>query len=257
MKENYKHMKILIIEDEKPAANLLKMQIKQHFPDAELFGNLDSISKSIAWFTQNPQPDLILCDIQLADGISFEIFDKVKLSTPIIFTTAYDQYAIKAFQVNAIDYLLKPIDPKELERAVDKFKANLIRSTIELDVLKNLLIPDKTSFKSRFLVRFGEKIQSIPTEDISFFNSEERVTFLQTKEGKKYVLESTLEQTEAQVNPANFFRLNRKYLSSLEAIEGIFSYSNSRLKVTLENCSDPDILISREKVSDFKEWLDQ
>lgn len=250
-------MKILIIEDEKPAAKLLLTLIEHHFTDAQIFGNLDSISKSISWFQQNSAPDLIFCDIQLADGISFEIFEKIKLSTPIIFTTAFDQYAIKAFQVNAIDYLLKPIDPEDLARAVDKFKSNQIRSTIELDLLKSLLTPTKTSFKSRFLVRYGEKIQSISIDDISFFNSEERVTFIQTHDGKKYVLESTLEQTEAQINPANFFRLNRKYLCSMESIDGIFSYSNSRLKVTLKNCADQDILISREKVPDFKKWLDQ
>ncbi|WP_425636623.1 LytR/AlgR family response regulator transcription factor [Algoriphagus yeomjeoni] len=250
-------MRILIIEDEKPAANLLIKQIKEHYPDAEIFGNLDSISKSIQWFGNNSQPDLIFCDIQLADGISFEIFEKVNLSTPIIFTTAFDQYAIKAFQVNAIDYLLKPIDPKELARAVDKYKANHIRSAIEIDLLKNLLSPSKSTYKSRFLVKFGDKIQSVPVDTIAFFYSEERVTFMQTIEGKKYVLESTLEQTEAQVNPSNFFRLNRKYLISMDAIEGIFSYSNSRLKVTLKNCNDQDILVSREKVTDFKSWLDQ
>ncbi len=250
-------MRILIIEDEKPAANLLLKLIKKHFGDAEIFGSFDSITTTIQWLQENSVPDLIFCDIQLADGISFEIFEKVKLSTPIIFTTAFDQYAIKAFQVNAIDYLLKPIDPLEMDRAVDKFKANQIRSTIELDVLKELLSPKKVNFKSRFLVRYGEKIQSLPIEDISFFSSEERVTFLQTHEGKKYVLESTLEQTEAQVNPVNFFRLNRKYLCSLASIDGIFSYSNSRLKVSLKNSTDHDILISREKVSGFKDWLDQ
>jgi DNA-binding LytR/AlgR family response regulator len=250
-------MRIVIIEDEKPAANLLKMQIKKHFPEAEIIDNLDSISNSVSWFQQNSEPDLIFSDIQLADGISFSIFETIRLSTPIIFTTAFDQYAIKAFQVNAIDYLLKPIDPNDLARAVDKFKSNQIRSTIELDVLKDLLAPKKNTFKSRFLVRYGEKIQSVPIEDISIFFSEERVTFLQTHEGKKYVLESTLEQTEAQVNPVNFFRLNRKYLCSMAAIDGIFSYSNSRLKVTLKNSMDQHILISREKVSDFKDWLDQ
>ena len=125
-------MRILIIEDEKPAANLLKMQIKKHFPEAEIIGNLDSISASITWFQHNPAPNLIFCDIQLADGLSFEIFAKIRLSTPIIFTTAFDQYAIKAFQVNALDYLLKPIDPMDLARAVDKFKNSQIRSTIEL-----------------------------------------------------------------------------------------------------------------------------
>ena len=250
-------MKILIIEDEKPAANFLIKQIKEHYPHAEIFGALDSISKCIKWFADYSQPDLIFCDIQLADGISFEIFERVNLSTPIIFTTAFDQYAIKAFQVNAIDYLLKPIDPRELARAVDKYKANHIRSSIEMDVLKSLLTPNKSSYKSRFLVKFGDKIQSVPVENISFFYSEERITFLQTNDGKKYVLESTLEQTEAQVNPTAFFRLNRKYLVGMEAIEGIFSYSNSRLKVTLKNCGDQDILVSREKVTDFKSWLDQ
>ena len=250
-------MRIVIIEDEKPAANLLKMQIKKHFPDAEIIDNLDSVSNSVRWFQQNKQPDLIFSDIQLADGISFSIFEKISLSTPIIFTTAFDQYAIKAFQVNAIDYLLKPIDPNDLARAVDKFKSNQIRSSIELDVLKKLLNPTKSTYKSRFLVRFGEKIQSIPVDDILYFNSEERITFLHTLDGKKYVLESTLEQTESQVDPVKFFRLNRKYLSSLNGIDGIFSYSNSRLKVTLKNCRDQDILISREKVSNFKSWLDQ
>jgi len=250
-------MRILLIEDEKPAFKLLKKQIESHFPDAEIFGNLDSIASSISWFQQNPAPDLIFCDIQLADGISFDIFEKVKLSTPIIFTTAFDQYAIKAFQVNAIDYLLKPIDPIDLERAVVKFKANQIRSTIELDVLKDLLSPKKVNYKSRFLVRYGEKIQSVPIEDISLFSSEERITFLHTHEGKKYVLERTLEQTEAQLNPTDFFRLNRKYLCSMSSIDGIFSYSNSRLKVTLKNSKDQDILISREKVSAFKDWLDR
>ncbi|WP_192347510.1 LytTR family DNA-binding domain-containing protein [Algoriphagus sp. Y33] len=250
-------MKILIIEDENPAANLLKIQINKHFPSSEIVGNLDSISTSISWFQQNPQPDLIFCDIQLADGVSFEIFEKVHLSTPIIFTTAFDQYAIKAFKVNAIDYLLKPIDPEDLARAVDKYKTNQIRATIDLSVLKSLLAPPESTFKSRFLVKYGDKIQSIPTGDISFFSSEERVTFLQTQQGKNYVLESTLEQTEAQVDPKIFFRLNRKYLSSMEAIDGIFSYSNSRLKVTLKKCADQDILISREKVGDFKKWLDR
>ena len=250
-------MIILVIEDEKPAANLLIKLIKKHFSEAEVIGNFDSITKSISWLKLNPAPDLIFCDIQLADGLSFEIFEKVKLSTPIIFTTAFDQYAIKAFQVNAIDYLLKPIDPEDLERAVDKFKSNQIRSTIDLDVLKNLLSPKKSTFKTRFMVRYGEKIQSVPMEEISYFFSEERITFLQTLDGKKYVLESTLEQTESLVDPSSFFRLNRKYLSSISSIDGIFSFSNSRLKVTLKNCTDQDILISREKVGDFKVWLDQ
>lgn len=250
-------MNILIIEDEKPAANRLSKLLEQHFPGVLPIANLDTVTRAINWFDQNPEPDLIFCDIQLADGISFEIFEKVKLSTPVIFTTAYDQYAIKAFQVNAIDYLLKPIDPVELAKAVEKFKTRQVKPELDLDLLKSLLQPEKKSFKSRFLVRFGEKIQSISIEETAFFFSEERVTFLQTSEGKKFVLDSTLEQVEAAVDPGFFFRINRKYLCRVDSIEEVLSYSNSRLKIKLKNSSDKDILISREKVAEFKNWLDR
>ncbi|RIW18296.1 DNA-binding response regulator [Algoriphagus lacus] len=249
-------MNILIIEDEKPAANRLIKLLKGHFVDGDFVGNLDTVSRAVKWFEENPAPDLIFCDIQLADGISFEIFEKVKVSSPVIFITAYDQYAIRAFQVNAIDYLLKPIDPEALGQAIEKYKSRQIKPSLDLELLKELLQPDKKSFKSRFLVRFGEKIQSVPMEEVSFFFSEERVTFLQTDAGKKYVLDSTLEQVESQVDPALFFRLNRKYLSRVDAVEEVLAYSNSRLKVKLKNCQDSDILISREKVGEFKTWLD-
>lgn len=250
-------MKILIIEDEKPAAHRLIKLLELHFPGISPIANLDTVTRAVGWFGQNPEPDLIFCDIQLADGISFEIFEKVRLSTPVIFTTAYDQYAIKAFQVNAIDYLLKPIDPIELAKAVEKFKSRQVKPALDLDILKSLLQPEKKSYKSRFLVRFGEKIQSISIEEIAFFFSEERVTFLQTAEGKKFVLDSTLEQVEAAVDHSVFFRINRKYLCRVDAVEEVLSYSNSRLKVKLKNSSDNDILISREKVGEFKDWLDR
>lgn len=249
-------MKILIIEDERQAANRLIRLIGEHFELAEIIQDIDSVKKAINWFSENSAPDLIFCDIQLADGISFEIFEKVKLSTPIIFTTAFDQYAIKAFQVNAIDYLLKPIDPKELERAVAKFKAHQLKPNLDFEAIKEMLSPKATTFKSRFLVRFGEKIQSISTEEVAFFFSTERVTFIQTKEGKKFVLDQTLEQIENQIDPNLFFRLNRKYLCSFPSISDIFTYSNSRLKVKLSECSDEDIIVSREKTADFKTWLD-
>lgn len=250
-------MKILIIEDEKPAANRLMKLLQGHFPEADLLGNLDTVVRSLRWFEENPAPDLIFCDIQLADGISFEIFEKVSISSPVIFTTAFDHYAIRAFQVNAIDYLLKPIDPADLSKAVAKFNSRQVQPALDLEVLKKLLQSDKKSFKTRFLVRFGEKIQSISIEEVAFFFSEERVTFLQTSAAKKYVLDSTLEQVEAAVDPAVFFRLNRKYLSKVDAVDEVLSYSNSRLKVKLFNCADSDILVSREKVGEFKEWLDQ
>ncbi len=250
-------MRILIIEDEKPAASRLSKLLQGHFQDAELIGNLDTVSRAIRWFGENPVPDLIFCDIQLADGISFEIFEQVKVNSPIIFTTAFDQYAIRAFQVNAIDYLLKPIDPKELELAVEKFNSRIIQPSLDLNLLKTLIQPQTKSFKSRFLVRFGEKIQSVSIEEIAFFFSEERVTFLQTHAGKKYVLDSALEQIEGQVDPGFFFRLNRKYLCHIDAVEEVLTYSNSRLKVSLRNCTDTDILVSREKVADLKDWLDR
>lgn len=250
-------MKILIIEDEKPAANRLGKLLSEHFPSASLIGDMDTVSRAVRWLGENTPPDLIFCDIQLADGISFEIFEKVKVSTPVIFTTAFDQYAIRAFQVNAIDYLLKPIDPKDLARAVEKFRSQNLSSNLDLEVIKNLLKPQEKSFKSRFLVKFGEKIQSIPVEEAAFFFSEERVTFLQTFAGKKFVLDSTLEQVESQVDPEFFFRLNRKYLSHIHAIEEVLYYSNSRLKVKLSNCPDSDILVSREKVSELKNWMDR
>jgi DNA-binding LytR/AlgR family response regulator len=250
-------MKILIIEDEKPAALRMARLLCEFFPHAIIPEHLDTVTRAIRWFGENDAPDLIFCDIQLADGISFEIFEKVKVIAPVIFTTAYDQYAIRAFQVNALDYLLKPIDPTELEKAVDKFKARQIKPTLDLELLRGLLQPEKKAFKSRFLVKFGEKIQSIATSDVSFFFSEERVTFLQTRDGKKYVLDSTLEQVESQVDPAVFFRANRKYLCQVDAVDEVLTYSNSRLKLRLKKCSDSDILISREKVGEFKEWLDQ
>ena len=249
-------MTILIIEDEKPAANRLIKLLEGYFPEANFGGNLDTVSRSIKWLEENPAPDLIFCDIQLADGISFEIFEKVQVSSPVIFTTAFDQYAIRAFQVNAIDYLLKPIDPVDLSRAIEKFKSRQIKPNLDFEVLKGLLQQEKKVYKTRFLVRFGEKIQSVAVDQIAFFFSEERVTFLQTDAGKKYVLDSTLEQVESQVDPITFFRLNRKYLARVDAVEEVFSYSNSRLKVKLKNCVDNDILISREKVGEFKAWLD-
>lgn len=250
-------MNILIIEDEKPAASRLHRLLEAHFPQAEFVETLDTVSKSVRWMEQNTAPDLIFCDIQLADGISFEIFERVKVHSPVIFTTAFDQYAIRAFQVNAVDYLLKPIDPADLARAVEKFKSSQVKPVLDLELLKHLLQGEKKTYKTRFLVRFGEKIQSVAVEEIAFFFSEERVTFLQTSAAKKYVLDSTLEQVEAQVDPQIFFRLNRKYLAKVDAVEEVYTFSNSRLKVRLKNCPDQDILVSREKVADLKVWMDQ
>ncbi|MBK6266993.1 response regulator transcription factor [Marivirga sp. S37H4] len=249
-------MRVLIIEDERPAAARMKKLITEYLPEAEIFGHLDSISSAVKWLQKEASPDLIFCDIQLADGQSFEIFEQVKVASPIIFTTAYDQYAIKAFKLNSVDYLLKPIDPIELEQSIQKFKNYQLQPQIDLNQIKDLLKPQSANYKSRFMVKIGEKIQSIPTENIAYILSAEKTTFICLKEGRRLILDYTLDQLEEMLNPKLFFRINRKYISSFEAIGEIYSYSNSRLKIKLKGCDDNDILISREKVSTFKEWLD-
>lgn len=250
-------MKILIIEDEKPAARRLTQLILDRLPGAQIEGNIDTVTSAIAWFSTNPQPDLIFLDIQLADGISFEIFEQVKVATPIIFCTAYDQYAIKAFKLNSIDYLLKPIDPEELGRALDKFESGRKEPAISLEQIRSLLQPVPKTFKSRFLVKLGERILTVDVHEIAFFYSEDKFSLLQTNQGKKYIIDYTLDEIEDMVSPDQFFRLNRKYITSIAAIKDVFSYSNSRLKIHLHNSADNDILISREKVGTFKNWLDQ
>ncbi|TVP42990.1 MAG: DNA-binding response regulator [Mongoliibacter sp.] len=249
-------MKILIIEDEGPAFRRLENLILEQMPEAKIVGNPDAVESAIDWFKKNPHPDLIFCDIQLADGLSFEIFEKVAVQCPIIFTTAFDQYAIKAFKLNSVDYLLKPIDPKELRAAINKYRQMKIGMQVDISELKSLLQKENKEYKSRFMVKFGEKIQSVQTSETAFFFSEEKVTFLQTRSGRKYILDYTLDQLESMLDPKQFFRLNRKYIASFESITEIHTYSNSRLKIKLSDCGDNDILVSREKVGALKEWLD-
>jgi DNA-binding LytR/AlgR family response regulator len=250
-------MKILVIEDEKPAARRLIQLIQERMPDAEIYDSIDTVTAAVTWLKNNPEPELIFLDIQLADGISFEIFEKVKVTSPIIFCTAFDQYAIKAFKLNSIDYLLKPVDPEELTNALEKFKMGRKEPAISLDQIRSLIQPPQKSFKTRFLVKIGERIQTVDVQDIAFFYSEDKVTFLQTRAGKKYIIDYILDELEEMVSPDTFFRLNRKYISSISAIKDVFTYSNSRLKIHLENCADNDILISREKMGAFKSWLGQ
>ena len=254
-------MNILIIEDEKLAANRLSALIKKMDEAVKIVGILDSIKASVAWFSSNPQPDLAFMDIQLADGLSFEIFDQVAVSCPVIFTTAFDEYALRAFKVNSIDYLLKPIDTDELSRAMEKFR-NLHRESskpgaVAAPVMDRVLQMLTKSFKSRFLVRAGEHIKTIPAEQVTFFYSMEKATFLNTIENKEYDIDYTLEELEGLLNPELFFRINRKYIVSMGAIRDIINYTNSRLKLKLVNSNDNEIIVSREKVTEFKNWLDR
>lgn len=255
-------MKVLIIEDEKLAADRLALLINQYDASTEVLGKVGSVRKAVETINTVYQPDLIFMDIQLGDGLSFEIFEKAQIKCPVIFTTAYDEYAVRAFKVNSIDYLLKPIDAEELATAIDKFK-NLQKAS-DKPVAPNLaileqamqLLGQQQQYKNRFVIKIGEHIKYVPIENIDFFFSMEKATFLQTKENKRYVIDYPLDQLEKLVDPKLFFRINRAYLIGLTAIQDIITYSSSRLKTVLRNSPEPDIVVSRDKVQPFKDWLD-
>jgi len=255
-------MKVLIIEDEKLAADRLALLIKQYDAGIEIIGKVGSVRKAAETINIVYQPDLIFMDIQLGDGLSFEIFEKTEIRCPVIFTTAYDEYAIRAFKVNSIDYLLKPIDADELTVAIAKFK-NLQKTEKELPVAPNIALLEQAMqllgqqpYKNRFVIKIGEHIKYVPTENIDFFFSMEKATFLQTKDDKRFVIDYPLDQLEKLVNPKEFFRINRAYLVGLTSIQDIVSYSSSRLKTVLRNSPEPDIVVSRDKVQAFKDWLE-
>lgn len=253
-------MKILIIEDEKAAAKRLISLIQQLDAQAEILDVLDTVKLSVRWLKEKPSPDLIFMDIQLADGLSFDIFEQYALSVPVIFTTAYDQYAIKAFKVNSIDYLLKPIAPEELKDALAKFKNHYSpppSAQIDFRQIQQTMKALTQEYKSRFIVKVGEHIRAVDVKDIHYFCSREKMTYMYTNEGKHYIIDYSLDQLENSLNPKVFFRISRKYIVSLQAITDIITYSSSRLRLILRQSDDKDILVSRERVAGFKAWLDQ
>lgn len=254
-------MKVLLVEDENLAAERLKNLIHQYDDSIEIMDWLDSVEEAVNWLKHNQNADLLFFDIQLADGLSFEIFDLVEVNAPVIFTTAFDEYALRAFKVNSIDYLLKPIDFQELAKAIDKYKSQYKITTPLPDwsILQETLKAIRTGddYKTRFAVKKGHHLHSIPVTEIAYLFSEHKISWIKTKSGKKYAVDYTLDQLSELLNPKDFFRLNRKYITEINAIQDIISYSNSRLKVQLQDIpNDELILISREKVSDFKNWLD-
>jgi len=195
-------------------------------------------------------------DIQLADGLSFEIYEQTIVKTPVIFTTAYDEYALKAFKVNSIDYLLKPVDLNELKNAIDKYKENNSPKEIPVQVFDSIMHSLTKKYKDKFVINVGEHIKVFTTEDIQCFYSMEKYTFLQNNSGRDYAINYSLDQLEDLLDPAQYFRINRKFIVSFSAISDIISYSNSRLKVKLNSNESNDLLVSREKVQDFKKWLE-
>jgi DNA-binding LytR/AlgR family response regulator len=250
-------MNVIIIEDEKPSARRLQRMLAEI--QIDVLAMLHSVEESIAWFNNNEHPDLILLDIQLSDGLSFEIFEKVEVKSAIIFTTAYDEYALKAFKLNSIDYLLKPIDDDELANAIDKFKTNKQSSSnvqLNIEQIQKLLInPLDRNFKERFTVKIGQHLKMIPTEDIECIYSENKGTYIFTSDKREYLIDKTLEQLDPMLDPTKFFRVSRKFFVNIDKIKDIISYTNSRLKIILNNFSDHEIIVSREKVKDFKNWI--
>jgi len=250
-------MNYLIIEDEKLSAERLAGIIARLFPDFVLIKTLDSVKSAVKWLSHNEQPQLAFFDIQLADGLSFEIFEHVSVQFPVIFTTAFNEYAIRAFKVNSIDYLLKPVDEKELKGAVEKFKSSVSRpGKIENDAIAFALSQLTNTFKSRFLVKIGEHLKMIDVNEIAMFTSIEKSTYIKTFSKRDYGVDFTLDQVEELVDPQCFFRINRKYIINLKAIQDIISYSNSRLNLKLGFSTDDDLVVSRERVEDFKRWLE-
>jgi DNA-binding LytR/AlgR family response regulator len=250
-------MKIIIIEDEKPAARLLQRKVEKLGLTVNQL--LHSVEEAINWFSNNEHPDLIFLDIQLSDGLSFEIFEQVDIKSAVIFTTAYDEYALRAFKLNSIDYLLKPIDEEELETAINKFKSrnkSIPNLSIDFEMIKQMFAnPLEKVYKKRFTIKIGEHLKMIPIEEVECFYSENKGTYLHTKDNRDYLLTCTLEQLETTLNPTTFFRVNRKFIIPLETIKDIVAYSNSRLKIILPTYKADEVIVSREKVTEFKTWL--
>lgn len=249
--------KIVLIEDEKPNSDRLKRLLVELRPQVEIVALLDSVKSAVAWFAQNDLPDLVMMDVRLADGISFEIFNHSKIDCPVVFTTAYDEYAVKAFKYNSIDYLLKPIEKEELEHALLKFEAQLQPAQVSnatLDHLLNALHPKE--YRTRFLLPYRDSYKSIQMSEVAFFFSELNLTYAKLYSGEKELIPQTLEKLETQLDPHVFFRANRKYIIHLNAIGKVHNYFNGKLKIELKNNPEEEVLISREKNPLFKLWLD-
>ena len=251
-------MKVIIIEDEKPAARRLNRLLSDLA--VEVSQMLHSVEESLEWFRNNEHPDLIFLDIQLSDGLSFEIFDEIQIDSAIIFTTAYDEYALKAFKLNSIDYLLKPIDDDELETAVKKYRALKPKSqklSLEFDDIKKLLVnPIEREYKKRFTTRVGQHLKIINADEVECFYSENKGTYAATSDGRNYLMDTTLENLESELEPEKFFRVSRKFYVNINHVQDIVSYTNSRLKIKLNRYIEQEIIVSRERVKDFKLWLE-
>ena len=254
-------MKVVIVEDERPAAEKLEMMLRRIQPDVEILTILDSVKGSISWFSGKPsEADLVFMDIRLSDGLSFEIFSQVKINSPMIFTTAYNEYALEAFKVNSIDYLLKPISAEDLEKSLNKLSSmreNLtqVHHRIEYEELSRVLGQLQKSYKNRFMVKVGEHIRSIPVENILCFFADGRVVFVLTDQGREYIVDYKMEELDDVLDPEIFFRINRSFSVNINAIKDVIVHSNSRLKIVLTREFEREMIVSRDKVNSFKLWF--
>jgi DNA-binding LytR/AlgR family response regulator len=255
-------VKVLIVENEAPAWKRLKKMLESLNKQIEVLDILESVEATVSWLKHQQTPDIIFMDIQLADGLSFEIFEKVEINAPVVFTTAFHEYTLQAFKVNSIDYLLKPIKEEELAQSIHKYhslKDYLSVGSNKLDIenlLKSLQHQSK-EYKSRFLVKFGERLLSIPVIDIAYFQADSKIVLLITRDNKKYAIDYSLDELELQLDPSQFYRLNRQFISGIHSIKNIFNYFNGKLKIQLQPETTEEVLVSREKSSHFKDWLDR
>lgn len=254
-------MNILILEDEKLASEKMKKTLQEVEPQSRIVAVFQTIATAVDWFKNNPHPDLIIADIRLLDGLSFEIFEQVRVEKPVIFTTAYDQYAIKAFEVNSIDYLLKPVQKEKLKASLDKFRNFSQKPAVSQfdyqEVLKLLRAVPPSEYKSRFMVRLGQKIIALPADKIAYFFSESKLTYIVSKDGKRYPMDQPLEDLTAVLDPRVFFRINRQYIVTFESIAEIHPYFKGRIKLLLHPKAEDDVIISSERTPEFKKWIDQ
>ncbi|MGY6648559.1 LytR/AlgR family response regulator transcription factor [Wenyingzhuangia sp. IMCC45574] len=246
-------MNAIIIEDEKIAAERLASLISQLAPEIHILAHLNSVEQGKEWFSKNKMPDLIFLDIQLNDGYGFDIIDDFEEHCPIIFTTAYNEYAIRGFKYNGVDYLLKPIDKSDLQKALKKFQKNVAQPQTTSENVKSLF---KKEYKRRFMIKIGNQYSVLKIDDIAYFESNEGSIFLVTNENKKYPIEYTLDQLDEILDPIDFYRINRKFIVSVRAVKEIHSYFNSRLLLKLVPKTEEQVIVARERTTKFKKWLD-
>ena len=261
-KSNTNQICVLIVEDEPHAQKELKRLLSNTGHNIHIIDYIDSVEDAINWINKNPEPDIMFFDIQLSDGLSFEIFKHIKTKTPIIFTTAFDEYAIQAFKVNSIDYLLKPVKQHELNAALDKFLSMAVpnkdeESGLSLKQIERLLEINKPRFKSRFISRIGDQIKYIGVEEIAYFKAEDNEVLIITENNERYFIDYSLEQLNTMVDPAKFFRANRTYIINITSIKKISKYFNSRMHLELDPETEDEVLISRVKVPDFLNWIEK